>query len=916
MQASFDYYNQLRDPVLYVCNPNNRFLAPVSVYSACTLSLVFQDASELSLTVPKYVAGPDGRRVQDCYRWLERRRQIHVEGVGYFQIDDINESDDGADPVKNLDCTSCETELNNKMLVLPEAVYPFYDAQHPEKSVLGKALALFPSWSAGDIDPDVAALYRQLNDTEETVFSFLNGALEEKFGCIVDFDIENRKINVRDANKGIPATDIFLSHDDAVENIQISSSSEDIITALQVSGDDLTFRDVNPTASDVIYRFTPFMNTDWMSQGLINKLQQWETDITSEEGVFETTVAEIQQAQRDLNTMKNALTELEGELKILQNALINSEYNSESRNQYLVEMEAKKAEIAGKNGEITAQNLFIEQCRETLRGKQQRLALQNYFDADEQMELDRFIYQSRFQDDTLGVTKNMTYEEKLEQAKTLYRRSKDLLKQLCNPRSSFSIDCSNFYFLKEFAPYHAQLKLGSLIHIELAPHDTASLILQKMELDFENKSFSMTFGNRYRLTDVYSRYEDLFGNIGRSVSEVSYNKSLWNYPIRSGLVDEMEQYISGTLNATKNSIITSDKEDIVIDSSGIHCRTPNDDGSGFDPNELWITHGGMLYTNDNFKTIKTALGKFISPDGEEQYGLVADALVGKMMLGNSLTISNANGSLIIDNDGIRSEQLDDINGKVNKISQDANAIQFDFYKGTGSNLLVNSTGIFDITEQNWETSGTVSRVEMQESASKSAFLLKSGASMSQTVACNEGSFYCFSAGLKFGTGSTGAISGASISINSTEMFQSADVSAAELSGGSLFYYDSQVYTADGLSLRLQIKNQSNRDLYVTDLMLVEGLRPKRWSSSANEFNNNNIQINDVGITVSNTSSDTKTIMDSESFRVVDQQNNDLIRVTDEETILKKTNVQNGLKVGNLQVVVHDGTGVDFILIGV
>ena len=54
MQATFDYYNRLQDPVLYVCNPDNRFLAPVVAYSDCKLSVAFNDLSELSFSVPQF----------------------------------------------------------------------------------------------------------------------------------------------------------------------------------------------------------------------------------------------------------------------------------------------------------------------------------------------------------------------------------------------------------------------------------------------------------------------------------------------------------------------------------------------------------------------------------------------------------------------------------------------------------------------------------------------------------------------------------------------------------------------------------------------------------------------------------------------------------------------------------------------
>lgn len=912
MQAKFDYYNQLQNPVLYVCNPDNRFLAPIASYTDCNLTVIFNDISELSFSVPKYLAGSDGKKEQDCYRWLQRRRQIHVEGVGFFQIDDITERDDGIEILKQIDCTSCETELQNKELFLPEGVRRFYDPQSPDGTVLGEILALFPSWSAGELDSQVAGLYREFtSDVSESALSFLIGEVQERFECIVSFDIENRLIHVQDANKGIPATDIFLSHDDVVESIEIKSSSEDLVTALKVSGDDITFRDVNPTSSDVIYRFTPFMTTDWMSQGLIDRIQEWEADIAQAEGDFQEICKSLQQAQARLLELETEYATLKSELSASQSEL--PSVPTESRDEILLEINEIRAKMEEKEREIKQQEQTVEQERAKLRELQEPLVLQNYFNAEQSKELDRFIFQSQFKDDTIAVTKNMTYEEKMEQALKLYNRSKDLLKQLCEPQTTFCIDCSNFLFLKQFQPYHEQLELGSLIHVELSPGDTASLLLQKMEIDFDDKNFSMTFGNRYRINDVYSKYENIFGNISKSASEVYYNRDLWNYPVQTGLIDEMERYISGTLNATKNNIISSEKEEIRMDSTGILCRTPKADGEGFEPEQVWITHGGIVYTNDNFKTIKTALGKIITPEGKEEYGLIAESLIGKMLLGNQIKISNSSGTFLIDEDGINGRQIDEEGGQMTRLQADAEGFQFDIYNGSCSNLLTNSSGLSGLN--NWEISGGVSVQAEPDSVSKSAFRIPAGGSMKQVVGCNKGASYCLSFKIQQKGASASQANGATVSLDSNPVFQSDYIDDQSFSSGEIFTFESEPYQTQGISMEVSLVNGSSTELLVSDLMLVEGLAPKDWSPSIRETQNTNVKIDRDGITVSSSESAAKTRINTASFRITGQNNQELIRIANEETVLNQTAIHGALTVGDLQIIPKEGLGVDFILLG-
>lgn len=912
MQATFDYYNRLQDPVLYVCNPDNRFLAPVVAYSDCKLSVAFNDLSELSFSVPKYLAGSDGKKEQECYRWLQRRRQIHMEGLGYFQIDDISESNNGVEITKQIDCSSCDSELNNKEIFLAEGVYRLYDPQHPEDTILGKILALFPSWSVGKIDADVESLSREFaSEINESAFSFLNGEVEERFECIVSFDIENRLIHVRDAKKGIPSTDIFLSHDDVVENIEIKSSSEDIVTALKVTGDDVTFRDVNPTSSDVIYRFTPFMTTEWMSQGLINRIKAWESDISQAENSFQEICKALQKAQSELLTLETNYATQKSELSELQNQL--PEVPTENRDKILVQISEKRAQIEATEKEINQQEQLVDQERSKLRKIQEPLTLQNYFNAQQCKELDRFIFQSQYKDDTITVTKNMSYQEKQEQALKLYQKSKELLKQLSEPQSSFSIDCSNFLFLKQFQPYHEQLELGSLIHVELSPGDTASLLLLKMDIDFDGKDFSLTFGNRYKINDVYAKYENILGNISKSSNEVYYNRDLWNYPVHTGLIDEMERYISGTLNATKNSIISSDKEEIRIDSTGILCRMPKAGQEGFEPDQVWITHGGIVYTNDDFKTIKTALGKIVTPEGKEAYGLVAESLIGKVMLGNQMTISNSSGTFSVDEDGMKGQQIDEKDGQMTKLEIDPESFQFNLYDGGNSNLLENSSGIFGLN--GWKIKGSVLVQSKTECASGKAFKIPAGGSMQQTISCIKGASHCLSFKIQHTGASAGQAAGITISLDSNPVFQSNYIDDETFSSGGLLQYTFQSYEPQGMSMEFSLVNSSSVDILVADLMLVQGTTPKAWTPAFNEIQNTNIKIDRDGIIISSSESDTKTIIDPSCFQVINESGNKLVHISSKETLLNQAAIQGSLTIGDLQMIPKKGVGVDFMLLG-
>jgi hypothetical protein len=97
----------------------------------------------------------------------------------------------------------------------------------------------------------------------------------------------------------------------------------------------------------------------------------------------------------------------------------------------------------------------------------------------------------------------------------------------------------------------------------------------------------------------------------------------------------------------------------VIDETGILGRRyEKDSADAFLPEQIRVINNVILFTDDGWKTIKTALGKIVynDPDSEtgesEAYGLLAEVLVGSLIMGNTLKIRNVGSSVTIDENGI------------------------------------------------------------------------------------------------------------------------------------------------------------------------------------------------------------------------------------------------------------------------
>jgi hypothetical protein len=105
------------------------------------------------------------------------------------------------------------------------------------------------------------------------------------------------------------------------------------------------------------------------------------------------------------------------------------------------------------------------------------------------------------------------------------------------------------------------------------------------------------------------------------------------------------------ITATTTLLANADNQSTIMDRYGILTRRYDEDTGEYDDFQMRVTNSTIGFTTDNWKTIKSAFGKYWWND-EWRYGLLAESIVGKFIASESLQISNSAGSVIIDENGI------------------------------------------------------------------------------------------------------------------------------------------------------------------------------------------------------------------------------------------------------------------------
>lgn len=269
----------------------------------------------------------------------------------------------------------------------------------------------------------------------------------------------------------------------------------------------------------------------------------------------------------------------------------------------------------------------------------QLVKFESNFTPKQLAELSPYIIENTYQNDTFIVTDQMTLAEVQSTQESLLKQGKEVLAKVAQPRFTFSVNAVNFMFLKEFKQFTGELQLGSIFNIRFNDNEIARPILLEMQYSFDDPTnFTLTFGNRNRLDDDNFTFSDLFEDALTAGTSSSFNQELWQKFTATGADTALNALLTEAWDAAKNKIINSTKQDIVLDNSGLHGRTKNQDGT-YDDKQVWLTGKTLAFTKDGWDSVSLALGE-IQLNGTNYYGLAAEAVVGNLIAGSSLQISN------------------------------------------------------------------------------------------------------------------------------------------------------------------------------------------------------------------------------------------------------------------------------------
>jgi len=623
----------IREDVEFIlCNPNGEQLYSLKSAINKTLSMRFNAISEISFTVPKFIDGEE----LEIYDWVKEKRVVLIEDTGYFIITKAPETAENGNAIKKVTALSYESTLIGKRIFAINGTMRIWDSLDPtEDSVFKTVLEYAPGWSLGTIDAEIITKFRTFDEENVNIYDFLTNTVAEAFNCIVQFNPLEKTISAR------------LQEETTEEEI-----SDEIVTKLGVYGDGgLSISSVNPLGTDYMYNFSHYMSTDWMSQGLIDSIIAWEAQIASIQASYASALTDIKVANGELIVLEGELSTLNSELVALETIMkVRIEGGETDLSAERQDTLDKTSEIDAKTVEITNKEVQLESLRANLVTMNDGVSFETNFTEDELEELEYYIYENSYSNKNFAQLNSMTPVDIQDLAQELYEQGVDVLAKLSVPRYEFEISMINMLALKEYEVFNADVQLGSIVHLQNFNGDDISLVILEIVDSYSNPNdFSLILSNRLRLDGAAFIYTDLIGKMSKAGDAVDSNGYKWSDWIDNSR-DDVNSFINSSLDASKNKIINAENQEILIDSNGLRGRKWDEVGEDYEDTQVWLTSSTLGFTGDSWNSAGLALGR-ISLNGDEYFGLVASAVVGRIIAGASLEISNENNSFTVDGTG-------------------------------------------------------------------------------------------------------------------------------------------------------------------------------------------------------------------------------------------------------------------------
>jgi phage minor structural protein len=633
-----DYNKRVQKARLHLAKPNKRIISVIDEAFNKKMSIKLGNINELDFSIPHFIENGNGEQVQNEHIDTIKEKMLIRVTLGAYKewyiVDSIEEDGDDSD-VFNVKAFSLGYENKGKRV-------SGYTEDSINATGLLTNLLSTSVWKIGEVDAMFDNMYRSFDSGDDSnVLDCITNA-GETYGALIVWDTENRKVSFKDATKQGQFRGMTVNYGRFLSSIKRTRTTDEMVTRMYVYGsDNLSIQSVNPTGQPYIENFGYFMypferdanrniinHSYFMSDELCNALLDHEELVNQNSPAILAIQQQIADENTQLITEQTKLTDLNNDMASILGLLDVAQSSGDQAT-----IDARKADRDAKQSEIDQQQAVVDNLQLNIESKQTQLdsltsqvAMGNVFTQDLLDELSLFIIESVWRDD------------RYIDATELYNDAVKKFDEIRQPKVVIDVTIENLLNIIEEQYYWDKITLGDLIKIKYPQMkiEYMATIIQ-IDYDLDATEISLTIANTNDLLSDTDKLVQLLYSSSNASSIIQTNKYKWDRV--KYVQDQVLDIINSEWDATKNKITAGVNNSVEVGNRGIIIKNPDY------PNEVVIMQSGVIaLSKDNGETWKTA----IKPDG-----IIAEQLIGQVIVGQNLLITNSSGSFTMDSNGAR-----------------------------------------------------------------------------------------------------------------------------------------------------------------------------------------------------------------------------------------------------------------------
>lgn len=286
---------------------------------------------------------------------------------------------------------------------------------------------------------------------------------------------------------------------------------------------------------------------------------------------------------------------------------------------------------------------------------QSELNFEKYLGKDLYSEYCLYRREDTYQNDNY-ISDGLSNSEILSKAEELLEVAQKEIVKASELQVDLSTDVGNIWTINEFKDVLDQWICGNWIRV-ICDDDIYKLRLLNYTIkDSDFSKISCDFSSVLKVSDGISDIKSVLDSAKSMAGSYESVKRQAKNAQETGKT--VSEWVEHGMNATAVAIRDSDSQSITYDNHGLLARTYDDITGEYEPEQLKVVNNTLAITDDNWKTVKAAIGKIHYEDPKHSgdmlsaYGVLGETIIGKLLLGEALGIYNDGGSLKFDKNGL------------------------------------------------------------------------------------------------------------------------------------------------------------------------------------------------------------------------------------------------------------------------